>query len=127
VVPVFVEMAVAPKLVRGKTHRGNKWVKQSPNSNGPFSLAHRTTWSTFVKEIAEMPGLDKENLTVEAMTWSFQKKTVLPLTNKGKFQMMIQQIRILKDPSAAIIVINLLTPKQGLMCHNTNNEELTDI
>jgi hypothetical protein len=125
-VPVFVEMAVAPKLVRGRTPRGDKFVKQPPSTEGPFSLTQGIDWDAFVTEIARVVRLDKENLVVSTMTWSFQRKAVLPLTNEGGYKTMIQQIRVLKDPSSAIIVVSLPMPQtKASRSHNVNDSELS--
>jgi hypothetical protein len=124
-VPVFVEIAVAPKLVRGRTPRGDKLVKQPPSIEGPFNLTPGMGWDAFITEIANVVGFDKENLIVSTMTWSFQRKAVLPLTSEDGYKTMIQQIRVLKDPSAAIIVISLPAPwTKAIRSQNINDEEV---
>ena len=37
-VPVYVEIAIPPKLKPGKTYKGNKMEKQEPRMEGPFTL-----------------------------------------------------------------------------------------
>jgi hypothetical protein len=56
-VPVFVEIAKPPQLVRGKTHKGDKWVKQQPRTEGPFNLTQEMTWDTFLGEVSEVAGI----------------------------------------------------------------------
>jgi hypothetical protein len=59
-VPVFLEIAQEPVLMRGKTHKGDKFVKQPPITDGPFHLTRKTTWEKFRKEVADIAGIDKE-------------------------------------------------------------------
>jgi len=69
-VVVYVEVAVPPtKLHAGKTHKGDKMVLQAPRRCGPFSMFRRTKWSSFLKNIAAVTGIDKENLLLPGMTW----------------------------------------------------------
>jgi hypothetical protein len=37
-VPVYLEIAQEPVLMKGKTHKGDKFVKQPPITDGPFHL-----------------------------------------------------------------------------------------
>jgi hypothetical protein len=59
-VPVFLEIAQEPVLMRGKTHKGDKFVKQPPITDGPFHLTRKMTLEMFRKEVADITGIDKE-------------------------------------------------------------------
>jgi len=93
-VPVFVETARDPILTRGRTHKGDKFVKQLPLTDGPFHLSSKMTWPDFVENVVKVAKITKENLgpVIADMKWSFQKKTGLPLTDVTGFQTMLQQV-----------------------------------
>ena len=108
-VPVNVETAQDPVLTRGRTHKGDKFVKQPPVTEGPFHLSSKTTWAGFMEDIAKVAKITKEDLggIISEMKWGFQKKATLPLTDIIGFQTMLQQVRGLKDPESAIIIVRL--------------------
>lgn len=74
--PGFVETAT-----RGQMHKGDKFIKQPPLTDGPFHLSSKMTWPDFVENVVKVAKITKENLgpTIADMKWSFQKKTGLPL------------------------------------------------
>jgi hypothetical protein len=92
-IAVYVEIAVPPKFRPGKTPRGNKVEKQEPRTEGPFTLRRTTTWDEFLEEVSAAAQVGQENLTVDGMTWGFQKKGKLLLNNKVGYHAMIQQIK----------------------------------
>jgi hypothetical protein len=108
-VPIYLEIAQEPVLMRGKTHKGDKFVKQPPITDGPFHLTRKTTWEKFRKEVADIAGIDKENFGTisESLKWSFQKKCPLPLKDKMGFKTLMLQIKGMKDPDSAIIIVSL--------------------
>jgi len=112
-VPVYVEVAQLPVLKRGKTFKGDRYVKQPATAEGPFTISQKTTWNDFLAEVAEVAGINAENInaSITSMTWSFQKKNPLPLTGTSGFKTMVQQIKVLKDPESAIILVTLLVPR----------------
>jgi hypothetical protein len=62
-------------------HKGDKFIKQPPLTDGPFHLSSKMTWPDFVENVVKVAKITKENLgpTIADMKWSFQKKTGLPL------------------------------------------------
>jgi hypothetical protein len=73
VVPVFLEIAQELVLMRGKTHKRDRFVKQPPITDGPFHLTQKITWQNFKKEVADIAGIDKENFSTisKGLKWSF--------------------------------------------------------
>ncbi|KAG6874878.1 hypothetical protein C0992_006118 [Termitomyces sp. T32_za158] len=106
-VAVYVEVAMHPVLQRGKTKCGDKIVKQDPKTCGPFTLTHATKWRAFVKELADLTNVEKENIPFESMVWLMGSKKSLLLTNKAGFKAMQHQIKGAKDPNAVVIIIYL--------------------
>jgi len=108
-VPIYLETAQEPVLMRGKTHKGDKFVKQLPITDGPFYLTRKTTWEKFQKEVADIAGIDKENFGTisKGLKWSFQKKCPLPLKDKMGFKTLMLQVKGMKDPDSAIIIVSL--------------------
>ena len=108
-VPVYLEIAREPVLMRGKTHKGDKFVKQSPITDGPFHLTRKMTWEKFRKEVADIAGIGKENFGTicEGLKWSFQKKCPLPLKDEMGFKTLMLQVKGMKDPDSAIIIVSL--------------------
>ncbi|KAG6894622.1 hypothetical protein C0992_005365 [Termitomyces sp. T32_za158] len=102
-----------PKLVRGRTHKGDKLEPQKPKQYGPFTLTANMSWTRFLTEVSATVDIELENLDLTEMTWCFQKKAQLMLTSVGGYKAMIQQILALKDPSAAIIIVSLPAPKRA--------------
>jgi hypothetical protein len=110
-VHAFVEIANPPKLHRGKSHKTDKYVAQEPTTEGPFTFTHDMSWPSFVLQVAELAGLENENVVLTQMTWHFQGKTKsLPLGNVGGFTAMVTQIRALKVGASAIIMVGLPIP-----------------
>lgn len=122
-IPVFVEIAVAPKFRPGKTPKGNKLEKQEPRTEGPFSLTQKLRWDGFLDAIAMTVDEDLENLAIEGMSWGF-KKAKWPLYNETGYHAMIQQIKTQKDPSALIIVVALPMPKVVQRKHQRRESEV---
>lgn len=108
-VPVYLEIAQDAVLTRGKTPKGDKWVKQPPRTDGPFELTRKMTWEKFTAEVAEIAHIGKENFgsICEDMKWSFQKKSPLPLKDEQGFKTLMSQIKGMKDPDSAIIIVTL--------------------
>lgn len=108
-VPVYLEIAQEPVLMRGKTHKGDKFVKQPPITDGPFHLTRKMTWEMFMAEVAEIAGIEKENFSTvcEGLKWSFQKKSPLPLKDETGFKTLMLQVKGMKDPDSAIIIVSL--------------------
>ena len=130
-VSVYVEVAKPPVLKKGKTSKGNKYVKQPSTAEGPFIMLQKMKWEDFLDQVAHLAEIDKENIdaTITSMTWSFQKKNRLPLTGVSSFNTMVQQIRVLKDPESAIILVALLAPRcrpKEQVIMNENNLEGND-
>ena len=107
-VPVFVLVAVPPKVVPGKTHKGDKTIKQDPVTTGPFTLTRKLRWMDFVQLVAETINVQMENVSLNALTWHFQNKSsqALPLKSEDSFDVMRKQVKSLKDPSSQIIFVN---------------------
>lgn len=72
-------------------------------------------WKVFLAEVMQLVDIDKENVdgAITAMSWSFHKKNPLLLTGASGYSAMIQQIKVLKDPSAAIILSSLPEPRRS--------------
>jgi hypothetical protein len=132
-VPVYLEIAQEPVLMRGKTHKGDRFVKQPPITDGPFHLTRKMTWEQFAAEVAEIAGIDKENFSIicEGLKWSFQKKNPLPLKDKTGFKTLMLQVRGMKDPDSAIIIVSLppLANKRqsGRKAHESEANAFSDI
>lgn len=107
-VPVFVLVTVPPKVVPGKTHNGDKTVKQDPVTTGPFTLMRKLRWMDFVQLVAETIDVQMENVSLNALTWHFQNKPsqALPLKSEDSFDIMRKRVKSLKDPSSQIIFVN---------------------
>ena len=107
-VPIFVLVAVPPKIIPGKTHKGDKTVKQNPITAGPFSLTQKTRWVDFVALVANTIGVEKENVNLNTMTWHYQNKAsqALPLKSEGSFDVMRKNVKSLKDASSQVIFVN---------------------
>ena len=107
-VAVFVLVAVPPKVVPGKTHKGDKTIKQDPITAGPFTLTRKTRWKDSVQLVAEAIDIQIENISLNAMTWHFQNKSshALPLKSEDGFDVMRTQVKSHKDPSSQIIFVN---------------------
>jgi len=111
---VFVQVAVPPILQRGRTHKGDKMVAQKPQTKGPFTLTHSLKWPNFLTNVAEVTGIDKENIHVDGMSWGFQKqKDSLPLTNKDAFKAMRRMIKERKSDNTTIIMVNHSIPRNA--------------
>ena len=110
-VPVYVEIAVPPKLKAGKTYKGNRMEKQEPRMEGPFTLTSTMTWGAFLTEISTTVDEDIENLVMGDMKWGIQRKTRYPLVNRAGYIAMHKQIASQKDPSSLIIMIYLPMPR----------------
>ncbi|KAG2150929.1 hypothetical protein DEU56DRAFT_714345, partial [Suillus clintonianus] len=110
-VPVYVEIAQPPVLERGKTPKGDKFVKQPPVSDGPFNITPKMSWHQFVDEIVVFANVERENIDMSSTKWSFQKKNPLPLKDAIGYETMKKQIRGMKDPDSAIIIVALTTPR----------------
>ena len=74
-VPVYVEMAVPPKLKPGKTYKGNKMEKQEPRMEGPFTLTRKMSWEAFLIAILNTVDEELENLLIEV---GYTEKRLLP-------------------------------------------------
>lgn len=107
-VPVFVLVTVPPKVVPGKTHKGDKTVKQDPVTTGPFTLMQKLRWMDFVQLVAETIDVQMENVSLNALTWHFRNKPsqALPLKSEDSFNVMRKRVKSLKDPSSQIIFVN---------------------
>lgn len=110
-VPVYVEIAVPPKLKPGKTYKGNKMEKQEPRMEGPFTLTHKMSWGAFLTAISNTVDEDIENLVTEDMKWGIQRKGRYPLVNRVGYDAMHKQIVAQKDPSSLIIMVYLPMPR----------------
>ncbi|KAG1718027.1 hypothetical protein EDB19DRAFT_1921441 [Suillus lakei] len=110
-VPVYVEIAQPPILERGKTPKGDKFVKQPPVSDGPFNITPEMSWHQFVDEIVVFANVERENIDMSSTKWSFQKKNPLPLKDAVGYETMKKQIQGMKDPDSAIIIVALTTPR----------------
>ncbi|KAG6876736.1 hypothetical protein C0993_000772 [Termitomyces sp. T159_Od127] len=71
---VYVNLGVPPKLIRGRTHKGDKLEPQKPKQYGPFTLTANMSWNQFLVEVSILVDIELENLDINEMTWSFQKK-----------------------------------------------------
>ncbi len=71
---MYVHVAIPPILQRGKTHKGDKLMPQEPTTKGPFTLTCSTNWQDFLDSITDVTGIEKENLQLDGMSWSFQKQ-----------------------------------------------------
>ena len=108
---VFIEIANPPKLQRGRTHKTDKYVPQGPTTEGPFTFTHSMDWKSFMSQVADLAGLEKENVALTQMTWHFQGRTKsLPLGNIGGFTAMVTQIRALKIGASAIVLLGIPVP-----------------
>ena len=110
-IPVYVEIAMPPKLKPRKTYKGNKMEKQEPRMEGPFSLTHNMSWGAFLTAISNAVDEDIENLSIGNMKWGIQKKGRYPLANWEGYVAMHKQIAMQKEPSSLIIMVYLPMPK----------------
>jgi hypothetical protein len=113
-VSVFVEVQKELLLVKGRTHRGNKYVPQEPWMMGPGALTHKVKWAGFLDLVAELSQAQKENISISGMAWWWNKgssKATLPLTNEEGYQTMLQQIKASKMGDAGVIVVSMPKPK----------------
>ncbi|CAA7268274.1 unnamed protein product [Cyclocybe aegerita] len=121
---VFVQVAVAPKLKPGKIHRGNKLIKQKPLVKGPFTLTRLMKWADFLADVGDVVQIDKENLDINGMSWSFQKQCGenLPLTNKYAFKAMCNMIKDAnpKGNSSIVMVYHPIPCTQLRSCSGGN-------
>ena len=125
-VPVYLEIAQEPVLMRGKTHKGDKFVKQPPITDGPFHLTRKMTWEIFRKEVADIAGIGKENFGTisEGLKWSFQKKCPLPLKDEMGFKTLMSQVKGMKDPNSAIIIVSLPPLAKSRSKHTAYESEI---
>jgi hypothetical protein len=69
------------------------------------------TWETFMTGVAKIAHIEKENIMIstvcEAVKWSFQKKNPLPLKDETGFKTLMRQVKGIKDPDSAIIIVHL--------------------
>jgi hypothetical protein len=93
-VPVYVKIAVPPKLKLQRTHKDNKMEKQEPRMEGPFTLTHRMMWKAFLTAISNTIDEDLENLLIEDMKWGLQKKAWYPLANNAGYMAVMRVIFI---------------------------------
>ena len=110
-IPVYVEIAVPPKLKPGKTYKGNKMEKQEPRMEGPFSLTRNMSWGAFLVAISNAVDEDIENLSIGNMKWGIQRKGRYPLSDRVGYIAMHKQIATQKEPSSLIIMVYLPMPK----------------
>ena len=80
--------------------------------------------------------MGQENLTVDGMTWGFQKKGKLLLNNEVGYHAIIQQIKAQKDLSVLIVIVALPLPRMpqtkhqmeevvpAVECHGQDDETL---
>ncbi|KAG5639891.1 hypothetical protein DXG03_002571, partial [Asterophora parasitica] len=110
---VYVEMSLPPKPVHGCTSKGDKLVTQKPKQSGPFTLTKSMSWHKFLGKVAETAGIEKENIDLGKVTWTFQKpKCKLLLTGEEGYEAMLEQILALKSLLSAIIIVNIPAPKK---------------
>ena len=110
-VPVYVEIAVPPKLKPRKTYKGNKMEKQAPRMEEPFTLTRNMSWGAFLTAISNAVDEDIENLSIGEMKWGIQRKGRYPLVNRVGYMAMHTQIAAQKEPSSLIIMIYLPMPR----------------
>lgn len=100
------------KLVRGKTVRGNKMVKNDPYMLGPATLTEDTDWDSFWVLIESVAFLKRMDIEIALVTWRVNTsagKGALPLTNERGLQTMLQQSRSFK--ATTLLIICLPQPK----------------
>ena len=106
-VPVYVKLEQAPVMVKGRTHKGDKLVKQLLIMAGPFNITEKMVWKQFLVVVAEEVESEGDEFQemFSLMTWGFQKKAQLLLTNSNGYDTMLQQLQMSKALGAAIIVV----------------------
>ena len=72
-VSAVVEVSRPPLHVKGKTARGNKWVKQEPIRLGPFRFNDRTSWTGFQKQVRRTAYITEEQMVLSGMMWHTNK------------------------------------------------------
>ncbi|KAG5633996.1 hypothetical protein H0H81_003980 [Sphagnurus paluster] len=85
-----------------------------------------TPWAQFRQKVAETVHVELENLDINEMSWSFQKKLALLLTCEEGYKVMLMQLKSLKDPLTAIILVYLPVPKAWQM-RNHDSESAEDV
>ena len=98
-------------------------MKQDPIREGPFAITQKMKWAEFLEEVVDLADIEKENINtaITSMTWSFQRKNPLPLTNTLGYDTMMQQIKVLKELEGAIVLVALPEPK-----HNCKARKIVD-
>jgi hypothetical protein len=67
VISVYVMVDIPPKIIHGKTPKGDRLVKQQHKSLGPFTLTRETEWRIFLRSVAKILDTNKENLDINAV------------------------------------------------------------
>lgn len=131
VVPCYIEIPQPPRVVPGRTVKGDKSYKQAPKTVGPIDLTSKTAWEPFVRAImmeAEL-GKDKIKAMCAGMKWGLKKAGTLPLNDPRGYLTMLQQISARKDVDSLMVFVTLppsCTPSKGHREHdkeNTNSDE----
>lgn len=112
-VSVVIEVAQPLLHVKGKTYKGNKWVKQEPIKLGPFRFNESMSWLEFLEQVGKTAFITEHQMVLSGMTWRTNKSanSALPLTGPGGYQTMVQQLLSMKDPSSAVLIIGHPVPK----------------
>lgn len=132
-VHVYVQISRPPKVVLGKTHKGDKYKAQKPRKEGPFTLTLKYNWQRFLTAISETVDEDLENLLIDEMVWTFSgKKNELPLTNKPGFKAMMEQLDGLSGKTTPAVILHLPAPlssrkKQRRAEVNSTDDENLDM
>ncbi|KAH7903598.1 hypothetical protein BJ138DRAFT_1120224 [Hygrophoropsis aurantiaca] len=115
-VSVFVTVELPPRVIKGKTSRGDKIEKREKRPMGPTLFTHETkTWEDFLVLIAEVVKTTPDCLAVNSMGWYWNgkpKKTMLSLSNSAGLQTMVKQILASKTGDAGIIFVTMAKPWQ---------------
>ena len=112
-VSVVIEVAQPLLHIKGKTYKGNKWVKQEPVKLGPFRFNESMSWLEFLEQVGKTAFITEHQMVLSGMTWRTNKSanSALPLTGPGGYQTMVQQLLSMKDPSSAVLIISHPVPK----------------
>lgn len=63
-------------------------------------------WSEFLVRIADIVGIDQENIDVMGMAWGLQgKKDKLPLSNENGYKAMCHLLKSQKNPASQVVVV----------------------
>jgi hypothetical protein len=72
------------------------------------------SWSEFLKHVGKTAYITEHQMVLSGMTWRTNKSasSALPLTGPEGYQIMIQQLLAMKEPSSSVLIIGHPVPKE---------------